>query len=83
MRKWLRKRSELLPELERIRLACAWPILIGARTLALLGEGDILDPARRIKVSRAEVRGILLRSVLSLPVPPLWRGLFARVSRVI
>ena len=66
----------------RIRLACAWPILIGVRTLALLRGVHVLDPARRIKVPRAEVKGILLRSVLSLPVPPLWRRLFARASGV-
>ena len=65
----------------RIRLACAWPILIGARTLALLREGGVLNPARRIKVPRAEVRGILLRSVLLLPVPPLWKRSFAWASR--
>jgi len=64
----------------RIRLACAWPVLIGVRTLALLREAPFLDPARPVKVSRAEVQGILLRSVLSLPVPPVWRRLFARAG---
>lgn len=57
----------------RIRLACAWPILIGVRTLARLRKENPLDPARPVKVTRAEVRGILWRSVLLYPVPPLWQ----------
>ncbi|MEY2408270.1 MAG: farnesyl-diphosphate farnesyltransferase [Verrucomicrobiota bacterium] len=64
----------------RVRLACAWPVLIGVRTLALLREGNILDPSRRIKVSRREIKGIVGRSVLSMALPPLWRGLFTRNS---
>jgi len=65
----------------RVRLACAWPVLIGARTLALLRAGNPLDPARRIKVSRAEVRGILLRSLLALGSARLWRRQLDRVRR--
>ena len=57
----------------RIRLACAWPILIGVRTLARLRTENPLDPNHPVKVTRAEVRGILWRSVLLYPVPPLWR----------
>lgn len=57
----------------RVRLACAWPILIGVRTLARLRTENPLDPARPVKVTRAEIRGILWRSVLLYPVPPLWR----------
>ena len=57
----------------RVRLACAWPVLIGVRTLARLRTENPLDPARPIKISRAEVRGILWRSVLLYPIPPLWR----------
>jgi farnesyl-diphosphate farnesyltransferase len=48
----------------RVRLACAWPILIGRETLSRLRSGSALDPARRIKVPRREVRQIMLRSVL-------------------
>lgn len=60
----------------RVRLACAWPVLIGVRTLALLRGRNPLDPDRRHKVSRAAVRAMMLRSVLSYPVPPLWRELW-------
>jgi farnesyl-diphosphate farnesyltransferase len=76
------KYTNLVPGSPRVRLACAWPILIGVRTLGLLRRGNVLDPARRIKVPRAEVKRIILRSVAGLFVPPLWRGLFARHSQV-
>jgi farnesyl-diphosphate farnesyltransferase len=60
----------------RVRLACAWPVLIGAKTISRLREGNVLDPQRRIKISRGEVRGILWRSLASCPFPGAWRNLF-------
>src|SRR5687767_10179922 len=36
----------------RVRLACAWPILIGVRTLGRLRTHNILDGSRRIKITR-------------------------------
>jgi len=65
----------------RLRLACAWPILIGMRTLARLRTGAILDSSTRIKIGRGEVKGLVLRSVLAVPFPPLWRRLFKTASR--
>ncbi len=62
----------------RVRLACAWPILIGVRTIDLLRAGNPLDPVQRIKISRAEVRGILWRSALRVPVPGAFRNLWRR-----
>lgn len=59
----------------RVRLACAWPILIGRETLAQLRVGNALDPARRIKISRRQVRRLLLRSVLFYPWPGAWKKL--------
>ena len=59
-----------------IRLACAWPILIGTETIRRLRNENVLDPARRVKVSRAEVRGIVARSVLRYAWPTSWRRLF-------
>lgn len=48
----------------RMRLACAWPLLIGLKTLALVAQSEnLLDPAAAVKISRAEVNGILLRSL--------------------
>jgi len=63
----------------RLRLACAWPILIGFATLGKLCNGPILDPDQRLKVSRAEVRAIIARSVLLYPFPIMWRNLASRV----
>jgi farnesyl-diphosphate farnesyltransferase len=57
----------------RVRLACAWPILIGRATLGLLREGNVLEPDRRIKISRREVRQILMRSLLLYPFSGAWK----------
>ena len=56
----------------RVRLACAWPVLIGRETLKRLRAGNALDPAQRIKVSRRQVRQLMLRSVLLYPWPRAW-----------
>ena len=61
----------------RVRLACAWPVLLGQRTLAKLRAAGVQDLRQRVKVSRGEVRGILVRSILSYPLPGLWRNQFA------
>jgi len=60
----------------RVRLACAWPILIGMRTLEQLAINNVLAPELRVKVSRAEVRRIIVRSVLCYPWPLAWARLF-------
>ena len=60
----------------RVRLACAWPVLIGIRTLAKLRTGNVLDASQRIKVTRVEVRGLMLRSIVWYPFPTAWKNLF-------
>lgn len=64
----------------RVRLACAWPILIGVRTLARLRRENVLNPARRIKIGRQDVRRIVLRSLVAYPFPGAWRGLYQWAS---
>jgi farnesyl-diphosphate farnesyltransferase len=59
----------------RVRLACAWPVLIGLATLSRLRTGRILDPAHRIKVSRAEVRKIIAQSLVRYPFKSAWANL--------
>jgi hypothetical protein len=59
----------------RIRLGCAWPILIGLQTIARLRSGNVLDPRQRIKINRREVHGIQLRSIFYYPFPYIWRRL--------
>ena len=72
----------MLPRAQvRLRLACAWPLLIGARTLAALRHSNPLDPAQRVKVPRAEVRTWIARTVLLYPWPGIWARLFPRARR--
>jgi farnesyl-diphosphate farnesyltransferase len=59
----------------RVRLACAWPVLIGLRTIDRLRAGPVLDPACAIKIPRTEVRVLILRTILCYPLPALWRRL--------
>jgi farnesyl-diphosphate farnesyltransferase len=59
----------------RVRLACAWPILIGLETLRRLRREPVLDPARRVKISRAEVRCLIIQSVWRYPFRNTWRAL--------
>ena len=50
----------------RLRLACMWPILIALKTLHLLTTCDnLLDPARKLKISRMEVYRIIAASTLT------------------
>jgi farnesyl-diphosphate farnesyltransferase len=59
----------------RVRLACAWPILIALQSIARLRTDNVLDPKQRIKISRREVKGLMLRSILYYPFPHIWRRL--------
>jgi len=60
----------------RVRLACAWPILLGVRTIEKLRAADTIELQQRVKVSRGEVRGIIFRSLLACPLPFAWRKLY-------
>jgi farnesyl-diphosphate farnesyltransferase len=58
----------------RVRLACAWPILIGVETLRRLRRVSILgDP--RVKITRRDIRRILVKSVLLYPRRKAWNRL--------
>jgi farnesyl-diphosphate farnesyltransferase len=65
----------------RVRLACAWPVLIGLKTLGRLRQENPLDPQRRVKVSRAEVRQILFGTLWRYPFPASWDRLFPAARR--
>jgi farnesyl-diphosphate farnesyltransferase len=58
----------------RVRLACAWPIQIGLETVKLLRSAPVLDAQKRVKVTRSEVKKLMLRSVLLYPFPG-WKKL--------
>jgi farnesyl-diphosphate farnesyltransferase len=61
----------------RVRLACAWPVLIGLETLQRLRTENVLNPEHRVKVSREAVKRIMVRSVLRYPWAGAWRRLAA------
>jgi farnesyl-diphosphate farnesyltransferase len=60
----------------RVRLACAWPILIGMKTIEKLRTANVMELKQRVKIPRGDVRGVMVRSILASPFPPMWRGLF-------
>jgi farnesyl-diphosphate farnesyltransferase len=62
----------------RLRLACALPILLGIKTLAKLRGNAILAPDLRLKVTRAELRGIVGRMLICYPWPKQWNRLPAQ-----
>jgi farnesyl-diphosphate farnesyltransferase len=61
----------------RVRLACAWPILIGVKTIKKLRAANVIELQQRVKVSRGDVRKIILLSLLACPLPFAWRKLYA------
>jgi farnesyl-diphosphate farnesyltransferase len=62
----------------RVRLACAWPVLLGLETIRRLRSGNILDASQRIKVSRADVRRIIVQTLIRYPFGAFWRKLGTR-----
>jgi farnesyl-diphosphate farnesyltransferase len=67
----------------RARLACAWPVLIGLKTIENLRAANVMELQQRVKVSRGEVRGIILRSLLACPLPFAWRKLYSPVAKAV
>ena len=61
---------EMLPHSQfRLRGACMLPVLIAYRTLDKLREGNVLDSADRIKISRDEIKDVLRRVAVAVPFP--------------
>jgi len=51
----------------RMRLACAWPLFIGLKTLALIGRSpNLLDPNIVTKIRRGAVYAIMARSLAGI-----------------
>ncbi len=67
----------------RVRLACAWPVLIGRRTLEKLRAAGAGELQQRVKVSRREVRRIIFRSLVCSPLAPAWRGLYSPAGKAV
>jgi farnesyl-diphosphate farnesyltransferase len=62
----------------RIRLACAWPILIGVKTIKLLRQGNILDERCRMKLGRSDMRRLIFQSIIRYPSPKAWNRLIIK-----
>ena len=67
----------------RVRLACAWPILFGMRTIAKLRAADARQMRTRVKISRGEIWRIILLSLLACPLPHVWRRLFVPTGKAV
>jgi farnesyl-diphosphate farnesyltransferase len=72
----------------RLRLACAWPLLIGLKTLARVAATEnLLDPAVTVKITRGEVYRILGRSAVVVgfdrAFTRYYRGLHHRVAEYV
>lgn len=66
--------TDSLPRAQpRLRLACAWPILIGAKTIAQLRATNVLDASQRVKITRPEVRRLIAQTLCLYPFPGTWR----------
>ena len=67
----------------RVRLACAWPILIGVRTIEKLRAANVIELQQRVKVSREEIRAIVKRSILACPFRKAWRNLLSPAGKAV
>jgi farnesyl-diphosphate farnesyltransferase len=67
----------------RVRLACAWPILFGMKTIERLRQVNAAELRQGVKISRGEVRGILWRSVARYPFPLAWRNQFTATGKAV
>lgn len=67
----------------RVRMACAWPVLIGAKTIERLRAANVDQLQQHVKVPRSVVRGIIAWSVLEYPFPFLWRKLFSPMAKAV
>ena len=60
----------------RVRLACAWPVLLGVKTIEKLRATGVVELQQHVKVSRSEVRSIIFYSLVRIPFASAWRRLY-------
>jgi farnesyl-diphosphate farnesyltransferase len=65
----------------RVRLACAWPILIGVQTVGRLRHSNVLDAQQRIKTSRSDIWRIIRKTVFLYPNLKAWNRLINSMHR--
>ena len=67
----------------RLRLACAWPVLLGIKTIEKLRVANVIELQQRVKVSRGEVWQIIFRSLVCSPLPSAWRKLYLPAAKAV
>jgi farnesyl-diphosphate farnesyltransferase len=67
----------------RLRLACAWPILIGLQTIEKLRAANVIQLQQRVKVSRREVRQIIFCSLVCCLFPKAWQKLYSPPGKAV
>jgi farnesyl-diphosphate farnesyltransferase len=67
----------------RVRLACAWPVLLGLKTIQRLRAARVHELQRRVKVPRGELYALMARSTLACPAPLLWRKLYVPAAKAV
>jgi farnesyl-diphosphate farnesyltransferase len=67
----------------RVRLACAWPILIGVRTIEKLRAVNVIELQQHVKISHDERNGIIWRSILACPFRKAWRNLLPSPGKAV
>lgn len=74
--------TNVLPKKQwRLRLATAWPVLIGVKTISKLRKSPILGTSAPVKISRGEVRGVMFGSFLGLLSEARWKKQFSEIAR--
>jgi hypothetical protein len=53
------------------------------RTLEKLRAANVIELQQRVKVTRAEVRGMVTRAILACPFPKAWRGLLPPTRKAV
>ena len=59
---------EMLPHSQfRLRGSCMLPVIIGKKTVSLLRGRNVLDPQKKVKISRSEVKEVVKKVIMAVP----------------
>ena len=59
---------EMLPHSQfRLRGSCMLPVIIGKKTISLLRGRNVLDPEKKVKISRSEVKEVVKKVIMAVP----------------
>ena len=59
---------EMLPHSQfRLRGSCMLPVIIGKKTVSLLRGRNVLDPEKKVKISRSEVKEVVKKVIMAMP----------------